>query len=192
MRREQPRFRANGPDQPLLQDSLRCGAQASAPGFAVRYSARALPAYRFLPGRDPHPTADPRGHSVDSAPWFEIGGCAPADWADCAPYLYGVDCFNHGFWWESHEAWEPLWRGLDSESVQGHYVQGLIQAANALLKRRMGRPSAVARLRRETRRHLEWVSVARYMGLEVVAWRAGIDHCLAQPGAGFPGIYLKA
>ncbi|TGQ49534.1 DUF309 domain-containing protein, partial [Mesorhizobium sp. M1C.F.Ca.ET.210.01.1.1] len=24
-------------------------------------------------------------------------------------FRWGIDLFNHGYYWEAHEAWEPLW-----------------------------------------------------------------------------------
>ncbi|MER9007639.1 DUF309 domain-containing protein [Mesorhizobium sp. M0862] len=25
-------------------------------------------------------------------------------------FRWGIDLFNHGYYWEAHEAWEPLWQ----------------------------------------------------------------------------------
>lgn len=158
-------------------------------GGGGHYSGRPLPPYAFLPGRDPHPTADARGHSRDVEP-YPIRACPPDEWQRCEPWLYGVDCFNAGFWWEAHEAWEPLWRACARPSEQAEFLQGLIQAANALLKRRMGRPRAVARLRDEVARHLDAVPSATYMGLEVPPWREAVLVCLASPDAEHPAIRL--
>ncbi len=148
-----------------------------------------LPPYAFLPGRDPHPTADPRGHSY-GRPARPVQRCAPAAWRRCRPYLRGCDLFNHGYWWEAHEAWEPLWRGCLRHSVQAHYLQALIQAANALLKRRMGRERAVRRLRRAVDQHLAVVREDPYMGLAVGDWRAAIGDCLAEGNRSWPPLRL--
>ena len=51
-----------------------------------------------------------------------------------------------GFFWEAHEALEPIWMALPGASAERRVTQGLIQLANAGLKRRMARPRAVARL----------------------------------------------
>jgi predicted metal-dependent hydrolase len=47
------------------------------------------------------------------------------------PYLQGIDLFNCQKYWESHEAWEIIWR----EAVDPHrlYYQALIQTAAGLL-----------------------------------------------------------
>jgi hypothetical protein len=50
-------------------------------------------------------------------------------WAD--PRLdEGLQEFNEGRHWHAHEAWEPLWMGLEGETKL--FVQGLIMAAAML------------------------------------------------------------
>ncbi|HMC90499.1 MAG TPA: DUF309 domain-containing protein, partial [Gemmataceae bacterium] len=67
-----------------------------------------LPPYSYVPGRFPHPHSDPRGHSYgvrrERPPALDA-----RDWQTARAYLRGVDLFNHGFYWEAHEAWEELW-----------------------------------------------------------------------------------
>ena len=106
-------------------------------GLPPRYSTRPFPAYAFRPGRNPHPTRDPQGHSraraQDTAPAFD-----PARWGESGEYLFGVDLFNHAYWWEAHEAWEACWIAAGRDTVAGQFLQGLIQAAAACLKRELG------------------------------------------------------
>lgn len=100
-----------------------------------RYSRRPLPPYRFVPGVHPHPTRDPAGHSYEAvprlnrhAPW------KPEQWCSLDDWLYGVDLFNHFYFWEAHEAWEGLWAAADRDTPPSLVLQGLIQIAAALLK----------------------------------------------------------
>ena len=86
-----------------------------------------LPPYAFLPGRDPHPTRDPRGHSYASTAEPEVPYIAAADWSENEAYLFGVDLYNHGFLWEAHEAWEGTWIVTKADEVQAEHLQGLIQ-----------------------------------------------------------------
>jgi predicted metal-dependent hydrolase len=52
-----------------------------------------------------------------------------APWAD--PRLdEGLALFNHGEHWHAHEAWEPLWMGLEEDDKV--FVQGLIMSAAML------------------------------------------------------------
>ena len=135
-----------------------------------RYSGRPFPAYAFLPGRDPHPTRDPRGHSYSEAREAPPPSVDPEGWEACPDYLYGVDLYNHGYLWEAHEAWEGLWHVSKHDPVQADFLQGLIQCAAACLKVPMEQPRGLERLSALGTERLEGV-VRRagpvYMGLEL-------------------------
>lgn len=135
-----------------------------------RYSRQAFPAYAFLPGRDPHPTRDPRGHSFREEPEAPPPWLPPEDWRDCVDYLYGVDLYNHGYLWEAHEAWEGLWHPAKGDELLADFLQGLIQCSAASLKIPMGQPRGLAKLSELGTGRLERVSLAagsEYMGLDI-------------------------
>ena len=113
--------------------------------YSHRYSHTPFPPYRYTPGQSPHPTRDPAGHSFGDE---RLSGddVNPADWQHCEPYLYGVDLFNHGFWWEAHEAWERCWIAAGRTTETGLFLQGLIQTAAACLKKHQGQEQAAQRL----------------------------------------------
>lgn len=98
-----------------------------------RYSSIPFPTYRHRAGRTPHPNKDPKGHSYGKIE-VDSGKTTPEEWRETKPYLYGMDLFNHEFYWEAHEAWEFLWKPLDPDSAHALFLQGLIQAAAASLK----------------------------------------------------------
>jgi hypothetical protein len=137
----------------------------------ARYApGRAFPSYAYLPGRDPHPTGDPRGHSYREAPPPPAAHVAPERWAEDEDYLFGVDLYNHGYLWEAHEVWEGLWHAAKHDPVQADYLQGLIQCAAACLKVRMDQPRGVEKLAGLALARLERVAAAargEYMGLDV-------------------------
>lgn len=56
-----------------------------------------------------------------------------------------MDLFNHGFYWEAHEAWEPLWRAANAGSSHRDCLKGLILLAAAGVKLREGKHAAAAR-----------------------------------------------
>jgi hypothetical protein len=60
------------------------------------------------------------------------------------PWLFGVDLFNQRYFWEAHEVWEPLWKGLDKAEPPGMLIQGLMQCAGGLLKVQAGEIEGVA------------------------------------------------
>lgn len=61
-------------------------------------------------------------------------------------FLWAVDLYNHGYYWEAHEAWEHLWKRCERDAVLGSFLQGLIQCAGAALKASMEQPEACQRL----------------------------------------------
>lgn len=152
----------------------------------VRYApARDFPPYAYLPGRDPHPVRDPRGHSYgleEEAP----GYLEPAEWRANDDYLYGVDLYNHGYLWEAHEAWEGLWHRAKHDVLQAELLQGLIQCAAACLKIPMEQPRGLAKLASVGTGRLERVATEHpdgYMGLDVAGFVASFRAFVASEPA---------
>ncbi len=109
-----------------------------------RYTSHPFPPYKYVPGRHPHPTRDPEGHSFGQADSTQP--LSPDSWQRCESYLYAIDLFNYGYWWEAHEALEPFWRAAGRNSRAGRFLQGLIQLAGAMLKYSTGSLNAARRL----------------------------------------------
>lgn len=99
----------------------------------LRYTDFEFPPYRFIPGVNAHPQRDPEGHSYNKehAP---VIYSPPEDWQSNANYLFGVDLYNHAYWWEAHEAWEELWHTTKKSAAYGQFLQGLIQVSAAFIK----------------------------------------------------------
>ncbi|WP_245895351.1 DUF309 domain-containing protein [Devosia submarina] len=52
-------------------------------------------------------------------------------------FLWGTDLFNHGYYWEAHEAWEGLWQmALGDEKL---FFKGLILLSASGVKVREGK-----------------------------------------------------
>jgi hypothetical protein len=138
-----------------------------------RHTTLPFPPRPFVPGTSPHPRHDPSATVFDwrPAPW------RPDEWAALPPYLYGVDLYNHGYWWEAHEAWEALWHAAGRRGEAAEFVQGLIHAAAAALNRARGREAGAARQARKALLRLRPVAAGheRYMGLRVDAFAGAID-----------------
>ena len=103
-----------------------------------------LPPYSYVTGRFPHPTHDPAGHSFGLVP-VPCSVPDPNRWRDCQAYLYGVDLFNHGYYWEAHEVWERVWHACGRGGPAGNFIKALIKLAAAGVKAREGRPEGVRR-----------------------------------------------
>ncbi len=91
-----------------------------------------FPVYRYVPRLTPHPIRHEGGHlrgrTRTSEPF------AGTDWATHEGYLHACDLYNHGYFWEAHELWEELWRGLVRSDASRLVLQALIQVSAAHLK----------------------------------------------------------
>jgi hypothetical protein len=101
-----------------------------------------FPLYSFVPGLFPHPSADPTGHSYGRVPVLPQP-LDPAHWQSSRLYLYGIDLFNFGYYWEAHEAWEELWQACGRRGLTAIVLKGLIHLAAAGVKVRERRPEGV-------------------------------------------------
>lgn len=100
-----------------------------------------FPSYAYLPGRQPHPVRDPAGHSYQS----EAMPLAAEVSLDSDIFRWGLDLFNHGYYWEAHEAWEGLWQVADRGGPLRMLFKGLILLSAAGVKIREGKQAAAVR-----------------------------------------------
>lgn len=105
---------------------------------------QSMPEYSYVPGKFPHPIRDPSGHSYGERA-EEILDFDPARWRECHAYLRGIDLFNRGYYWESHESWEAVWNAAGREGIVADFLKGLIKLAAASVKAREGSAIGVAR-----------------------------------------------
>ncbi|MFM9858795.1 DUF309 domain-containing protein [Pseudoxanthobacter sp. M-2] len=101
-----------------------------------------LPPIPYVPGRSARPDEgyfDPVKTGLSPALSCSELAMSPA-------FKGGLEAFSHGYFWEAHELWEAVWMCLPPASAERHLVQGLIQLANAALKRRMGQERAAGRI----------------------------------------------
>jgi len=152
----------------------------------VRYSPRPLPPYRYRPGRSPHPERHPGGHARDLPP-REPEPLDPARWWQCSDWLYAVDLFNGGYWWECHEVVEGLWRRAGRRSALGRRLQGLVQVAAALLRHDAGSSRGARDLARRARAGL---GDAPFLGLDPSALTRELDAWLDDRAERPPHIHL--
>jgi Domain of unknown function (DUF309) len=91
---------------------------------------RSFPPYAYLPGRNPHPVRDPTGHS------YHVGPLPVATEASLGSdaFLWGLNLFNHGYYWEAHEAWEGLWHVGDRDNPLRVLFKSLILLSAAGVK----------------------------------------------------------
>jgi predicted metal-dependent hydrolase len=117
-----------------------------------------LPPYAYVPGQQPHPRRDPRGHGF--RPPTSHGDADLAAWRDSACFLAGVDLFNEGYYWEAHEAWEALWLAAGRQGPAVALLRGLIVLAASGVKWRQGRQAAASRMAHRAARIFEAAEAA--------------------------------
>ena len=92
-----------------------------------RYTTVALPIVPYIPGFNQRKTVT---QQIESLPLAAISEVKPID---NTLFLFGVDLFNGGFYWEAHEAWEELWHAEKDLKVR-RTLQGLIQMTAGFVK----------------------------------------------------------
>lgn len=82
----------------------------------------------------------------------------------------GIRLYNEGHHWHAHEAWEPLWMGLEGENKL--FVQGLIMSAAMLHQYGRRVPRGV---------HNHWANVGQRLQRHRPAqWGVDVDGLLRQ------------
>jgi uncharacterized protein len=109
-----------------------------------------VPSRRHVPGS---------GSVPDTAALEPIKALTPqrmtsAAWRSVPGYAYGLHLHAHGYFWEAHEVWEPVWLATAPNSQERHLLAALIQLANACLKLEMRQPKAALRLLHASKDHL--------------------------------------
>ena len=133
---------------------------------------RPLPPYAYVGRPLPHPVLDPRGHS-HGAP-HRIPPPLDLDrWRECEDYLRGIDLFNHGFYWEAHDAWEGLWKAAGKRGPTAELLKGLILLAAAGFKALQGMSDGVRKHGRKALQRFREVGESlgggRHAGLSIEA-----------------------
>lgn len=87
-------------------------------------------------------------------------------------YLIGIAHFNRGDFFESHEAWEDLWRA--TPRADRAFYQGLIQMAVGLCHYYNGNRTGASRLYHSSRSYLK-PFLPHYMGLNLARLLNQVD-----------------
>lgn len=103
-----------------------------------------FPPYSYVTGHFPHPLRGPDGHGC-AGPKEPTSAPTEDTWQDCEMYLWGIDLFNAGFYWEAHEAWEAVWHACNRTGPLANMLKVLIKFAAAGVKARENRPEGIRR-----------------------------------------------
>ena len=153
------------------------------------YTDRKLPGYRHLPFQNAHPFLDKGGHSYGEK-LTPAEGFNAENWLKSEEYLYCIDLFNNGFWWEAHERLKYTSMAAGQDSETNHFIRGLIQIAAALLKHFMGEEGGaqtLAKMGIETLRKKEGI----FLGIDITTLTDQVEECLKSAEGKYPRIRLE-
>lgn len=94
----------------------------------MRFTDYKLPDSAYIPGVTSRPSGSPLASEDISAQ--SLSETSPHE---NQFFLYGVDLFNHHYFWEAHEVWEEIWHLEESEGLR-NLLQGMIQLTGGFLK----------------------------------------------------------
>lgn len=106
----------------------------------IRYTKKDFPPYAFVPGRNPHPKISPDGHLYNK---LEEDYKPIKNYLESEHYLYGIDLFNYGYYWEAHEVLEGLWNAHNREGNIADFLKALIRLSAAGVKVKQGQEKGI-------------------------------------------------
>ncbi len=136
-----------------------------------------LPDFAYIPnGPWPHPNR--AGH-----PPYHAGPIVEDDWLASPIYLRGVELFESGYYWESHEAWEALWHAHGRRGPTADVLKALIKLAAAGVKVRERQPRGVATHARRAAELFRSVAGTspKLLGLHLATWAEIADRIADGP-----------
>ncbi len=101
-----------------------------------------LPAYRYIPGKGA------KDEHRQDLPKFEMKDFSREHWKESEVYLYGLDLYQHQYFYEAHEVWEELWKHVGPKSEIGKFLQARILMAGAELKKMMSETKPALRMQK--------------------------------------------
>src|SRR5882672_8378928 len=84
----------------------------------------------------------------------------------------GIQLFNEEKYFECHEAWEEIWKLSSGEEKT--FLQGMIQAAVAILHSKRGNAEGASSLREKSQGKLETLP-DEYRGIELAEFRTKLE-----------------
>lgn len=132
------------PSSPLWRCQMehQVNDQIRIPATPPRLSVHTLPPYSYIPKLFPHSIRETMKHIHGQAD-------VPIHVGDTDAVMdlhhWAVDLFNHGYYWEAHEAWETLWHAFGRKGPQADFFKGLIKLAAVGVKAREGSQVGVER-----------------------------------------------
>ena len=100
-----------------------------------RYSSLALPSYAFIPGQSKHPLKD--GGHMENEGEPESYPLSEENYKEHEHYLYALDLYNYGFYWEAHVYLEAIWNANNRTGDIAELMKAIIKICAAKIKEQM-------------------------------------------------------
>lgn len=126
---------------------------------------RPFPPYAFLPGKNPHPLKE-GGHSFSQGEpeLNRINENSPYESED---FLFSLDLFNHGFYWETHMYLEALWNAHNRQGNASHLFLAIIKLSAAGIKWKLAQTSAAEGHLKRALEHLDHITSRKVLGFDI-------------------------
>lgn len=96
-----------------------------------RYTSTPFPPYKFIPGHGKHPEKE-GGYLHGNKTKAEK--LTIENYQSNFTYLYAIDLFNKGHYWDAHVYWEILWNLAGRKGETADFLKSLIKIAAAGVK----------------------------------------------------------
>ncbi|MEM7343829.1 MAG: DUF309 domain-containing protein [Chloroflexota bacterium] len=154
-----------------------------------RYTTLPFPSRIYKPGQGIHPRKDPNGLHIPEVPDSETPFGVDS-WQDSQRYLYAIDLFNFGYWWEAHEVLEDLWIETGKTTELAQFIQAIIQISAAFLKVSLDSRRGGYRLMTKAFPKLD-LQTGIFLGIEVEAFQAEVKNYILDKITSPPHIVLS-
>lgn len=104
-----------------------------------RYSQKSLPSYIFVPGQNPHPKKE--GGHMEGKGEPVAAPLNPNHPEESPEFCFGIDLFNHRYFWESHVYFEALWNAHNRQGEIADFLKALIKLSAAGVKNSLNQPA---------------------------------------------------
>ncbi len=152
-----------------------------------RHTSFKFPNQKYLPGSRKRHLKNVLPRELTAEKTTEFGSNS---WEESKTYLFAIDLFNAGYWWEAHEILESLWKETERKSNVARFLQGLIQLSAALLKKSQSSEKGARGLKTKGITHLP-VEKGTYLGVDLTLLVTEVEAFFAGTRSHPPVIRLK-
>jgi len=153
----------------------------------MRYTDIPLPVRKYIPGKERQKYPD-ESH-IPEIP-ADMGNFGANTWKSSKKYLYAIDLFNFGYWWEAHVILEDLWIQAGKTTLTAKFIQGIIQISAALVKDSQSMPQGAIRLATKGLSKLQ-LHTGIFLGLNVKEFEHDVERYFAGKISLVPQIILR-